>query len=135
MRGLTSTAAGIGLVAAALWLFSSGGANTTVLMCAAGALVLLYRGYQGLTIAESAGDAMVPMEFVSNPRGAIVDLATQQVEKLIDGARGEARDGAAGEQPFDADAAISRYLEKRSEQLPTPTELSPAPRGFGRKGL
>lgn len=135
MRGLTSTAAGIGLLAATLWLFSKGGANPAVLVCAAGALVLLYRGYQGLTIAESAGDAMVSMELASNPRGAILDLATQQVERLLSDARGEGEDGAAGKPAFDADAVISRYLEKRSEQPPAAAESNPAPRGFGRKGL
>lgn len=143
MRGLTSTIAGVCLLAASLWIFWHGGSTTTVVITAVGSLLLLYRGYQGLTITEAAGDAMFPIELATNPRGAILDLAVDQVTDLFAGSREktaepaeEDRTSPAGtDRSFDPDAIIARHMENRAEHPPASDRPASQGRTFGRKGL
>lgn len=135
MRGLTSTIAGLGLLAVALGIYWYGGSNMTVVGAAAGSLILLYRGYQGLTIVEAAGDAMTSIEFATNPRGAIMDFATDQATDFLTEARGKAAEPAEESRSFDPDAIIARYLENRGEDPPASDRPASSARTFGRKGL
>ena len=135
MRGLTSTIAGLGLLAVALGIYWYGGSNMTVVGAAAGSLILLYRGYQGLTIVEAAGDAMTSIEFATNPRGAILDFATDQATDLLTESRGKAADPAEEGRSFDADAIIARYMENRAQVSPAGDRPPSSVPTFGRKGL
>jgi len=133
MRGLSSTFVGMGLLAGGVWLFMHNYSNTLLLGLLGAGLVLLYRGYQGLTIVEAADDAMLPAEFISNPRGAAIDLAVDRIGQLFE----DQQDKAAAEQErnFDPDAIMARYLENRPAGQPASSQVPAAPRGFGRKGL
>ena len=135
MRGWTSILGGMVMAGLALWLLSSSGANTTAFVFGAGALILFYRGYQGLTLGESADDAMMPMEFVSDPRGTILEIASDQVGNWMETARNQASTESGKDPSFDPDAVIARYMEQRAENPLPAIAPPPAPRGFGRKGL
>ena len=132
MRGLTSTIAGLGLLAAALWLFWYGASTFTVVVTAVGALLLLYRGYRGLTIAETMGDATFPIELALNPRGAILDFVTDQAANLLTDSREKP---AEENRSFDPDAIIARYMENRADDSPSSDRPASSARAFGRKGL
>lgn len=139
MRGVSSTIVGVGLLAVAVWDLTRSGGGMTTIFIAAGALYFLYRGYQGLSVTE-AGDPMLAINFVANPRRAVIDLATDQVTGLFEPAQAnpQANDTKpeAEQQPaFDPDAIIARYLEQRAENPPPAEPAAPAPRTFGRKGL
>ena len=138
MRGVSSTVVGVGLLSLAVWDVTRSGGGMTTMFIAAGALYFLYRGYQGLSVTE-AGDPTLPIDFVTNPRRAVIDLATQQVGSLFEPAGGspQADDKPDGEKPaFDPDAIIARYMEQRAANPPPAEDLPPpAPRTFGRKGL
>jgi hypothetical protein len=137
VRGVSSTVVGTGLLALAVWDLMRTGGSATTMFLAAGALFFLYRGYQGLTVTEAAGDPMLPIQFVANPRGALIDLATDQVTGLFE--QSGSQPAAAEEEEerkFDPDAIIARYLEKRGENPPPAEDAPPPPaRTFGRKGL
>ena len=135
MRGLTSTIAGVGLLGAALWVFWHGGSTMTVAIAAAGSLFLLYRGYQGLTLTEAAGDPLLPIELVTNPRGAILDFATDQAVGLIEEVRGKAAEPEEEDRSFDPDAIIARYMENRVDNPPVSDRPASSGRTFGRKGV
>jgi hypothetical protein len=42
---------------------------------------------------------------------------------------------ASAEEPFDPDAALSRYMQNRPSDPPAPVMPAPRPGGFGKKGL
>jgi hypothetical protein len=134
MRGVTSIAVGAGLLAVAIGMAAYGASLTTVLIFGAGALVLFYRGFQGQGVG-TVEDVTAPMDFISNPAGAIVDAATDKVGEMLM----EARRPAEPKEPpaFDADAALARYLANRPAPAPSSSAADPAParRQFGRKGL
>ena len=143
MRGVSSTIVGVGLLAVAVWDLTRSGGGMTTMFIAAGALYFLYRGYQGLSVTE-AGDPMLAINFVANPRRAVIDLATDHVTGLFEPAQAnpqpnpQANDGkpeAEQQPPFDPDAIIARYLEQRAENPPPTEPAAPPPRTFGRKGL
>ena len=134
MRGMTSTLAGLVLLAVAGWTFIHGGSTLTVVVAGGGALFLIYHGYQGLTLTEATGDAMLPIELVTDPRGAIIDLATDRAASLIDDVRGTPAEPEEVDRSFDPDAIIARYMENRAGDPPATDRPAPSGRTFGRKG-
>jgi hypothetical protein len=132
MRGVTSIVAGAVFLSLAVWFFLTDGLGMTPLLFAAGAAFLFFRGYQGQNLSEAV-DPGLALDFVSNPKEAIVDAATDQLADWIGQDREKKTDD---EQPsFDADAVFARYMEKHGKQLGGITAEAPAPAGFGRKGL
>ena len=134
MRGWSSSIGGVLLVAAAFWMLSQGGSNTTVFIFAAGALVLFYRGYQGLTISEAADDALLPASFVRDPHGTVVELASDRLHQAMQGTA--AADVSADGPSIDVDAIMERYMAERAQKpVAEVARATPAARGFGRKRL
>lgn len=131
MRGWTSSIGGAVCVGAAMWMLAQGRSDIMVLALAGGALVLFFRGYQGLTITEAANDAMLAANFVADPKRTALDYASDRVDEFIDG------DGdAEANHRFDADKIMDRYLEERAKNPPPGAVApSPSPGGFGRKGI
>ena len=131
MRGWTSSIGGAVCVGAAIWMLAQGHSDKTVLVLAGAALVLFFRGYQGLTIGEAASDAMLGASFVADPKRAAINYASDTMENLIDG-----DDGNEEHHPIDVDTIMDRYLEERSRSAPAAQASPSAPRiGFGRKGI
>ena len=131
MRGWTSSMAGAVCVGAAMWMLAQGHSDKTVLLLAGAALVLFFRGYQGLTLGEAANDAMLAANFVADPKRGAMNFAVDRMDKIID-----AEDDAEENHRFDAEKIIDRYLEERAKNPPPGAPApSSAPAGFGRKGL
>ena len=134
MRGVTSIVIALGLLALAMWAFSSGGTSMGAAF-AGGAAILFVRGLQGRGVTQG-GDTPGPIEFIRDPAGAIVDSAIDRIGDLL----ADKDEAQAEQQPaFDPDAAIQRYLANRPEaagpaDYPSAAQ-PPAHRGFGRKGL
>jgi hypothetical protein len=132
MRGWTSSIGGAVCVGAAMWMLAQGYSDKTVLVLAGAALVLFFRGYQGLTIGEAANDAMLGASFVADPKRTAINYASDRMDNLIDG------DGDGNEQHhrIDVDKIMDRYLEERSRNAPAAQATpSASPIGFGRKGI
>jgi hypothetical protein len=131
MRGWTSSIGGALLVGMAMWMLVQGNSGKIVLVLAGGALVLFFRGYQGLTITEAADDAVLGASFVADPKRTAMNVAFNRVHQIFD-------DDSEGEDghPIDVEKIMDRYLAERSRNPPLP-EGAPAPAqsGFGRKGL
>ena len=145
MRGWTSFLFAFLLLGLAFWSFSADGFGSSALMFAAGAAFFFYCGANGQGV-DAAGDAGAVMEFVFDPRDAIVDTATDKLGDWLGDAESAAADWLGGSKSveaepngFDPDAAIARYLENRGEDRGAETGSQPASaapvRGFGRKGL
>ena len=131
MRGWTSSIGGAVCVGAAMWMLAQGHADKTVLVLAGAALVLFFRGYQGLTIGEAASDAMLGASFVADPKRTAINYASDRMDNLIDG-----DDGNEEHHRIDVDKIMDRYLEERSRNAPAAEATPPAsPFGFGRKGI
>jgi hypothetical protein len=132
MRGWTSSIGGAVLVGIAIWMLAHGNSNKMVLVLAGGALVLFFRGYQGLTITEAANDAMLGANFVADPKRTALNYAADRMDNFIED------DGSGDDEPrrIDADRIIDNYLAERARNSP-PSAAGPAPGpgGFGRKGL
>ncbi|HUP68131.1 MAG TPA: hypothetical protein VM145_07970 [Sphingomicrobium sp.] len=130
MRGISSTIGGLGLLGFGLWKFVQGEANLTVMVLLASALILLFRGYQGLTIRQSVDEAMLPAQLIANPRAAAFDFAVDRIDRLLEDVgptpQSETKPG------FDPDAAIARYMETRGKPPADPAHTE-IPRQFGRK--
>ena len=131
MRGWTSSIGGALLVGMAIWMLVQGNSGKMVLVLAGGALVLFFRGYQGLTITEAADDAMLGASFVADPKRTAMNVAFNRMGKMISD-DSEAEEGHS----IDVEKIMDRYLAERSKNPPLP-EAAPAPAqsGFGRKGL
>ena len=130
MRGVSSIFVALGLLGFAAWSYLNSGFSGPVMGALAGAGFFLFRAYQGIGFSPIE-DATTPIEFIANPRDAIVDCATGQLEEFLGRDDGESED----KPKFDPDAIIARYMETRpaaSAEVGTP---NPAPAGFGRKGL
>lgn len=118
----------------------------------AGSAVLFFRFASGDREAGVA-DVQSTMDFIRDPAGSIVDAAFDRlpgsdrqpaVEQKRDSAIGRVAswlsdDGSspAEQKPFDADAALARYMASRPDGSPALETSIPqaSARGFGRKGL
>jgi hypothetical protein len=157
MRGWSAIFVSFLLLGLAVWSFAWDGFGSSTVIAAVAAVVIFFRGVQGMEINE-VGDPLAVIEFVKDPADAIVDSATERFGDWLDD-RKAAEEPATGtgvnhrqalvdwlhdrEEPaaFDPDATIARYIENRGAQpadAPA-TALAPASaapvRGFGRKGL
>jgi len=132
MRGWTSSIGGALCVGAAMWMLAQGQSDKTVLVLAGAALVLVFRGYQGLTIGEAASDAMLGANFVADPKRTAINYASDRMDNLIDGDD----DGKEERHRIDVDKIMDRYLEERSRNSPAAQAApSASPIGFGSKGI
>lgn len=127
MSGLSSIVIGLALLVLAFATAYAGGSMLGALAFAAAALFLFARGFMGRGVT-SADDVTLPMDFVSDPAGTLVDAGIDRLGELLGGQS----PAAIADKPFDPDAIIARHLEARG----TPPAAEPvAARGFGRKGL
>jgi len=134
MRGWTSSIGGALCVGAAMWMLAQGQSDKTVLVLAGAALVLVFRGYQGLTIGEAASDAMLGANFVADPKRTAINYASDRMDNLIDG-DGDS-DGNEEHHRIDVDRIMDRHLEERSRNSPAAQAApSASPIGFGSKGI
>ena len=152
MRGWTSFAAGVLLLALAYGLYSLGGFGSEAVICGIAAAAFFLQGAFGLGVG--AGDGATGLvEFIQNPADAIVDSATDRLTDWLGDRKVEEEPADRGafvghrqqlvdwlhdrDEPasFDPDAAIARYLEQRLPEPPAVPTSAPAARTFGRKGL
>jgi hypothetical protein len=132
MRGWTSSIGGAVCVGAAMWMLVQGHSDKTVLVLAGAALVLFFRGYQGLTIGDAASDAMLGASFVADPKRTAINYASDRMDNLIDGDD----DWNEERHRIDVDKIMDRYLEERSRNAPAAQATpSASPIGFGHKGI
>jgi hypothetical protein len=135
MRGWSAIVVGFLLLGLAVWSFAWDGFSSSTLLCATAAAFIFFRGAQGMEINE-VGDPLAVIEFVRNPADAIVDSATERLSDWFDN---QPDSPTAGEEKFDPEAVVARYLEQRgSEPAAAPPAEPPVPapmRSFGRKGL
>ncbi len=135
MRGWTSSIGGALLVGIAMWMLAQGNSGKLVLVLAGGALVLFFRGYQGLTITEAADDAILGASFVADPKRTAISVAFNRMGEMIQA------DTSRDEHRIDVEAVMERYMQERSRNEPQEEHSSDAPaapaapRGFGRKGI
>ena len=133
MRGWSSIIVGVALLALAAWCHLANISSGGVIFFGLAGAFLLFRGFQGVEITE-AGDPTALGEFISNPAEALVEAATDQAGEWMSNRKADSPDQAV---PFDADAALARYMANRPQGLPeaAPAAAPPPVRGFGRKGL
>ena len=115
MGGLSSILTGLVLAGIALWFFTVGGSLETALMFVVGALFLFWRGFHG---AGFSGDNETgPLDFVLNPRGAVIDSAVDAGAGRLAEVFGGTEPAAEDQPKFDPDAIIARYIENRPDAL------------------